>query len=92
MDDQENERKMQVVLFYMLHIAFIEIRASESLNAAKKFADIFHNIPLMLNQSRNSQEDQKVYETLVGNAKRYGMEGYIDQLKVMALKNISQRG
>lgn len=75
---------MKNVFYYMLHVAFVEIRAAESLNAAKKLADVFHNLPMRLNKDLTDEDCQSIYKDLLENAKRYGLESYVEELKKMA--------
>ena len=82
------ERELNKALFYMMHIAFVEIRSAESLNASKKFADVFHNVPLMLSKSSSVEEDFNIYEKILEKSKRYDMEGYMESLKNKALKSV----
>ncbi len=70
----------------MMQSAFIEIRASRSLNASKKFADIFHNLPMMLVRSTSDEDDQLIYEKLLKSAQRYNMEDYVKELRELAEK------
>jgi len=83
----KKKRDMQKILSYMMHIAFVEIRSCNSLNAAKKFSDIFHKLPMMLLNSESDEEDLAIYEKLIDRSKRYDLQDYIKKLKVIAEKN-----
>lgn len=37
-------------VFYVLGLVFIEIRATENLSTAQVLADVFHNVPAMMNR------------------------------------------
>ena len=72
------------VFLYIMHIAFVEIRASKSLDASKKFADIFHNLPMMLANRENDEENERIHEELLKRARRSNLEGYLKDLRRMA--------
>lgn len=43
----------------MLHVAFVEIRAAESFRVAKRFSDIFHDLPIRLLRCSVSEDYDK---------------------------------
>lgn len=64
-------------VFYVLHIALIEIRATENIEKAQTFADVVHNIPTMVGSGRPEPE---IIAKVMINAKRQGVEGYFSKL------------
>ncbi|EIK46951.1 hypothetical protein O59_000972 [Cellvibrio sp. BR] len=89
-EDIKENRKINKALHYMMQLAFIEIRSATSLNAAKKFADIFHNTPMMLSNSSSTSEDQIILDKLLQRAKNHGMEDYMKKLSLVALESIDR--
>ncbi|TLM79130.1 hypothetical protein ACONUD_14620 [Microbulbifer harenosus] len=85
-EDTKGNRKINKALHYMVQLAFIEIRSATSLNAANKFADVFHNIPMMLLNSSSALEDQVILDKLIQRAKSNGMDDYVKKLSVVALE------
>lgn len=77
------------VLLYMMHTAFIEIRATDSLNAAKKIADIFHHVPLSLLKSGDPAEQRMILDNIMDKAARYGMNGYMNELIELSSRAIT---
>jgi hypothetical protein len=43
-------------VFYVLGLVFIEIRATENLSKAQILADVFHNVPAMMNRRFTPEE------------------------------------
>jgi hypothetical protein len=68
---------------YVLHIALIEIRAADTLKKAQIFADVVHNVPLMLNNQRSEAD---IIEQIMTKAKRQGVDQYFFKLFDMAAK------
>lgn len=66
---------------YVLHIALIEIRAAESLKKAQMFADVMHNVPMMLSNERSEPE---IISEIMTKAKRQGVDQYFSKLFEMA--------
>lgn len=64
-------------VLYVLHIALIEIRATENLLKARIFADVVHNVPTMIKAGRT--EDEIAAKVLL-NAKRQGVYDYFSKL------------
>ncbi|WP_123647452.1 hypothetical protein [Lysobacter enzymogenes] len=90
MDEETAARIQRDVLLYMLHVALVEIRAAESLNAAKKISDIFHNLPMELS-FRSTREDLDVLlDELLERAQRWGMDDYIRNLNALALRSVGK--
>ncbi len=79
--DDTNKRQLQRQLVLMLDTAFIEIRASESLNSAKKFADIFHGMSLRIFMSDSEESDLEIYQSILDRSKKHNMEEYIHNLR-----------
>jgi hypothetical protein len=58
-------------IHYVLHIAFIEIRAAGDLQEAQIIGDIFHNVPMMMKMHRSvSTIERELFE----KALRHGVE------------------
>ncbi|GAB2498480.1 hypothetical protein [Arenimonas alkanexedens] len=88
MDESIAKRK---ALHYMLATALIEIRASNTLNAAQKIADVFHNLPMGLLKCSASEDYDAEYAKLLQRAKRSGFEGYVRNLMVLATRTVSEK-
>lgn len=69
---------------YVLHIALIEIRAAESLKKAQVFADVMHNVPMMLSNERLEPE---IISEIMTKAERQGVDQYFSKLFEMANRN-----
>ncbi len=69
---------------YVLHIALIEIRAAESLKKAQVFADVMHNVPMMLSNERSEPE---IITEIMSKAKRQGVDQYFSKLFEKAEKS-----
>jgi hypothetical protein len=80
------------VLHYMMGVAFIEIRAASSVHAARKFADVFHDLPMDLLGCSTTDDYDAEFQKLLERAKHWGLENYVDDLKVLAEKVIARRG
>jgi len=76
-------------LHYMMHTAFIEIRASNSLNAAKKFADVFHNLPMSLLNCRTGEDYDAEFSKLLERARQWELHDYLQQLIGVATKAVA---
>lgn len=59
MDEGRSLRIKRYVLSCMLHVAFVEIRAAESFRVAKRFSDIFHDLPIRLLRCSVSEDYDK---------------------------------
>ena len=77
----------RAVLHYMLKAALIEIRAAESIHAARRFADVFHHLPMRLLACSTSADYEVEFLHLSERAKRSGLEAYVEQLKVLAIRS-----
>ena len=73
----------------MMHIAFIEIRSSESINVSKKFADVFHQLPMMLLKSNDLSDDIVIYKKIIERSKKYKLEVYLEELKEDYIRSLS---
>jgi hypothetical protein len=69
--DKDKDRKM---LFYILGLVFIEIRATDDLYKARALADIFHNVPSKI---RSGAEFKNIELELLEKSKRHGLEKLI---------------
>lgn len=72
MDEATGARIQRDVLLYMPHVALVEIRAAESLNAAKKISDIFHNLPMGLFRRPTREDFDVLLDELLERAQRGG--------------------
>ena len=68
-------------VLYVLHVALIEIRATENIKKAQIFADIVHNVPTMVMVGKTEKE---IFGKVMINAKRQGVEEYFSKLFEMA--------
>ena len=68
-------------VLYVLHIVLIEIRASESIKKAQVFADVVHNVPMMVRFGRTEEE---IAAEVMLKAKRQNVEEYFLKLFEMA--------
>ncbi len=64
-------------VLHVLHIALIEIRATENIRKARIFADVVHNVPTMIKAGR--PEDEITAKVML-NAKRQGVDDYFSKL------------
>ena len=64
-------------VLYVLHIALIEIWATENLKKARVFADVVHNVPSMIKAGRAEEE---IVEKVMLNANRQGVGDYFLKL------------
>ena len=78
-------------LHYLLQTALVEIRASESLPAARKFADVFHNLPMNLLRCSTCEDYDAEYARLLERARRWGLDGYLQRLLVVATEAVATR-
>lgn len=78
-------------LHFMLEAAFIEIRASSSVNAAKKIADIFHSLPMALLKCSTSDDYDAQFLNLLERAKRSGLDSYVQKLQMIATQAVTRR-
>lgn len=68
-------------LHRMMSFAFIEIRAADSPGFPRKLADIFHNLPVRLLRCSTDEDYATEYQVLLDRARRWGMEGYLGQVR-----------
>lgn len=73
---------------YVLHIALIEIRAAESLKKAQVFADVIHNVPMMLSNERSEPE---IIAEIMMRAQRQGVDQSFSELFETAEKRSLDR-
>ena len=78
-------------MHYMLATALVEVRGSKSLNAAQKFADVFHNLPMALLKCHTVEDFDEQYERLLERAKRHGLETYLRELIALAERATSSQ-
>ena len=90
MQTMRTTRVKRDALHYMLHVAFIEIRSANSLNAAKKFAYVFHNLPMGLLRCSTSEDYDAEFAKLMARAKRQGLDGYLQNLLASATKAVAE--
>lgn len=83
--------KINSLVLYMMQFAFIEIRSASSLNAAKKFADIFHNVPVSLLKSGNTDDGQLILNGIMERARNHNMDEYIQNLIKLSQKEIAEK-
>ncbi|SCZ69358.1 hypothetical protein SAMN04488118_10936 [Epibacterium ulvae] len=69
--------KLDPDFHYILHIIFIEIRATKNLKKARAMADIVHNVPNMI---RNGHSADRIIEEILSKAKHYSAESYFQRL------------
>lgn len=81
---------MKAELHYMLQAAFIEIRASETIHAARKIADVFHALPLALLKCSTNEDYEKEFLSLKEKAKRWDLQEYLESLMVVAIRAVGQ--
>ena len=68
-------------VLYVLHIALIEIRATDNIDKARTFSDVVHNVPMMVRADASKEE---IVAKVMLNAKRQGVEDYFSKLFGMA--------
>ena len=78
-------------LHYMMQTAFVEIRASGSLNSARKFADVFHNLPMRLLECTASEDYDAEFADMLERAKRWGLDQYLQRLLAMATEAVAAK-
>jgi len=62
---------------YVLGIALVEIRATDSIDKARVFADVVHNVPSMI---ANAKSEAEVISEVMAKARRQRVEGYFAKL------------
>ena len=85
-NDNKSKKTDYEILLYMMHVAFVEIRAAKSQSAARKFADVFHNAPMKMLGGLSQEE---VLENVFDRARRNGLEEYISHLHDDAAKRFA---
>ena len=98
LSNHENERSKRVsspdihrqTLHRMMSFAFIEIRAADSSGFPRKLADIFHNLPVRLLRCSTDEDYAAEYQVLLDRARRWGMEGYLSQVREGVEKSIRE--
>jgi hypothetical protein len=81
---------MKAELHYMLQAALIEIRASDTVQAAKKIADVFHALPMSLLNCSTNEDYENEFLRLMERAKRWGLQDYLENLKVVAVRAVGR--
>jgi hypothetical protein len=89
MDEATAKRR---ALHYMLTTALVEIRAAESLNAAVKFADVFHNLPMRLLDCTTAADFDAEYTKVLERSKLFGLEEYVQNLMKLATASVPSSG
>jgi hypothetical protein len=64
-------------ILYALHIVFVEIRADETGERSRAYADIVHNVPMMI---RSGRSPSLIKEEIILKAKRHQAERYFEKL------------
>lgn len=90
MDDSKAKVKRDA-LHFMLEAALIEIRASDSANSAKKFAEVFHNLPMALLSCSTSEDYDTQFLNLMERAKRSGLDNYAQKLQTVATRAVTRK-
>lgn len=90
MDKKYDTQELEAALYHLMHFAFIEIRSSESLNAAKKIADIFHNVPMLVHRASSSEDYLNIFEKISKSSSKYNLEEYIDKFKAIAFDQVKK--
>jgi hypothetical protein len=89
-EQSECARLKRYTLYYIIGIAFVEIRATDSMVDAKRFAGLFHNLPMRLLRCVTSDDyDAEILE-LLNRSKRYNMEAYMRDLILLAENDTSE--
>lgn len=83
----EEAERMRRKLHRALGIAFIEIRASDSLVAAKKIADTFHNLPMALMNCSTESDLIAARDAVIARATRNGIDAFVRQLLTESQSN-----
>lgn len=65
-------------ILYMMHLALIEIRATQHLRTAQAIADVLHNVPLQL---MNNLPNEAILESIDVRADRLSVRKYVDVWK-----------
>lgn len=74
-------------LFKMMNIAFIEIRASNSLTKNYAICNLFHNVPMMM---KNERAIEEIWEELSIQATRTKITAFLQEQANYAVKNLSR--
>ena len=90
-EELEDARAKRNALHYMLGAAFIEIRAANSVQAAKKFADVFHNLPMGLLNCVTSEDYDAQFLKIQERAKRWELDTYVQNLRLLAEKAVENK-
>lgn len=88
-DEDSEVSDIKPLLLYMMQFIFIEIRSASSLHAAKKFADIFHKVPISLLKSRSIDDEKLILNGIIERAKNYDLDEYIKNLIELSKKEIA---
>jgi hypothetical protein len=92
--DMEARSEVKVkrdALHFMLEAALIEIRASSSVNAAKKIADVFHSLPMALLRCSTSDDYDAQFLNLLERSKRSGLDIYVQELRAVAMRAVTRK-
>jgi hypothetical protein len=90
MDEVRQAQIKRDALHYMLQVAFIEIRAADSLNAARKFSDVFHGLPMGLARCSSCEDYDAEFARLLERGRRWGLEDYLQNLRTMATQSVAE--
>lgn len=90
-EDGSEASDIKPLILCMMQFVFIEIRSASSLHAAKKFADIFHNVPILLLKSRSIADEKLILNGIIERAKNYDLDEYIKKLIELSQKEIAAK-
>ena len=90
-DDGKDVRIKRDALHYMLGAVLVEIRAANSVHAAKKFADVFHNLPMSLLSCVTSADYDAEFFKLLERSKRWELDAYIKGLRILAERVVLEK-
>ena len=88
MNEAEEARVMRDALHFMLRAALLEIRASETVHAARKIADVFHVLPSALLQCSTKEDYEAELRGLLKKAANHGLADYVEKLRDVAILQI----
>lgn len=72
----DRDGKLNAIL-YMLHIVLVEIRAADDKERVRVYADVVHNVPMMIRSGRHSSQ---IVDEIVLKAKRHKVAPYFEKL------------
>ncbi|MEM8644449.1 MAG: hypothetical protein AAGF09_06155 [Pseudomonadota bacterium] len=68
----------------MLGVALVEIRASDTLERARLWADVFHNVPAGL---QHGVDPEEIYTRMLDCAKRWGDTQWLERQRDWAIRH-----